>query len=242
MLSFFIKKMDYLETFLKEKATGGPHGNHYFYWIPVKVMNSLPVKLWKYNRPPDQDRVQEIHDYMKTSKRMDGMIYLASIGDDLVCYESNHRREALKGLEDMSPILVDFLPNAKDDLVKEEFLRLNKAVSVPELYFSQNPEQLFADLKAAVDEFCENYKKHKVSSNKPQRPNFNRDILMDEFYRVIKESNIDVEEFIKRLCKYNRKLLMKDKKGLSPKIIEKCTESGLWLFAWSSKLETAEIV
>jgi len=234
--------MDYLETFLKEKATGGSHGNHYFYWIPVKVMNSLPIKLWKYNRPPDQDRVREIHEYMKVSKRMDGMIYLASIGNDLVCYESNHRREALRGLEDMCPILVDFLHNTTDDIVKEEFLRLNKAVSVPELYFSQNPEQLFADLKAAVDEFCETYKKHKVNSNKPQRPNFNRDTVMDEFYRIIKETNIDVEEFVKRLCKYNRKLLMKDKTGLSPKIVEKCTESGLWLFAWSSKLDAKEFV
>lgn len=234
--------MDYLETFLKEKATGGSHGNHYYYWIPVKVMNSLPVRIWKYNRPPDQDRVREIHEYMQTSKRMDGMIYIASIGDDLVCYESNHRREALKGLDNMSPILVDFLPNATDEIVKEEFLRLNKAVSVPELYFSRNSEQLFSDLKVAVDDFCETYKKHKVNSNKPQRPNFNRDLVMDEFYRIIKEVNIDVEEFIKRLCKYNRKLMMKDKSGLSSKVVEKCTETGLWLFAWSSKLDTKEFV
>jgi hypothetical protein len=239
---FYFKQMDYLNSFLKEKSTGGPHGTHYFYWVPVKVMNSLPVKLWKYNRPPDQDRVKEIQEYMKTSKRMDGMIYLATIGDDLVCYESNHRREALKGLEDMSPILVDFLPNTTDDTVKEEFLRLNKAVSVPELYFSQNPEQLFSDLKIAVDDFCEIYKKHKVNSNKPQRPNFNRDILMDEFYRVIKELNIDVEEFITRLSRYNRRLMLKDKTGLSSKIIDKCNDSKLWLFAWSSKLDAKEIV
>lgn len=234
--------MDYLQMFLKEKATGGPHGSHYFYWIPVKVVNSLPVKLWKFNRPPDQERVREIHEYMKVSKRMDGMLYLASIGDDLVCYESNHRREALKGLEDMSPVLVDFLPDATDDILKEEFTRLNKAVSVPELYFSLDFEQIFKDLKVAVDDFCETYKKHRVSTNKPQRPNFNRDGVMDEFYRVIKELNIDVEEFIKRLCKYNRRLMMKEKTGLSQKIIDKCNESGLWLFAWSSKLDAKEFV
>jgi len=233
--------MDYLETFLKEKASGGLHGSHYFYWIPVKVFNSLPIKLWRHNRPCDQARVQEIHEYMKKSKRMDGMIYLATLGDELVCYESNHRREALKGLEDMSPILVDFLPNTTDEILREEFIRLNKAVSVPELYFSQDPEQLFHDLKVAVDDFCETYKKHRVTSNKPQRPNFNRDILMDEFYRVIKELNIDVEEFIKRLCRHNRRLLVKDTPGLSQKVIEKCTESGLWLFAWSSKLYAKEI-
>ena len=239
---FKSKQMDYLQSFLKEKATGGQHGTHYIYWVPVKVFNSLPVKLWKYNRPPDPDRVREIHEYMKTSKRMDGMVYLATIGDDLVCYESNHRREALKGLEDMAPILVDFLPNTTDDVLKEEFTRLNKAVSVPELYFSQDPEQLFHDLKVVVDDFCETYKKHKVSTNKPQRPNFNRDSLMDEFYRIVKELNIDVEEFVKRLCRYNRKLMLKEKTGLSQKIIDKCNESGLWIFAWSSKIDSKEIV
>jgi hypothetical protein len=179
---------------------------------------------------------------MKESKRMDGMIYIATIGDDLVCYESNHRREALKGIEDMAMILVDFLPDATDDILKNEFIRLNKAVSVPELYFSQDPEQLFRDLKLAIDDFCETYKKHKVSTNKPQRPNFNRDMLMDEFYRVIKELNIDVEEFIKRLSRYNQKLMMKDKTGLTEKVIDKCNQSGLWLFAWSSKLNAKEIV
>lgn len=234
--------MDYLETFLKEKATGGQHGTHYIYWVPVKVFNSLPIKLWKHNRPPDADRVKEIHEFMKKSKRMDGMIYLATIGDDLVCYESNHRREALKGLEDMATILVDLLPNTNDNVLKEEFIRLNKAVSVPELYFSQDSEKIFRDLREAIDDFCEVYKKHKVSTNKPQRPNFNRDILMDEFYRIIKELNIDVEEFIKRLSRYNRRLLTKDKTGLSKKIIEKCNESGLWIFAWTSKLDAKEII
>jgi hypothetical protein len=234
--------MEYLHSFLKEKATGGQHGTHFMYWIPVTVFNSLPIKLWKHNRPSDPDRVLEIREYMKTSKRMDGIIYLATLGDDLVCYESNHRREALKGLEDVASILVDFLPNASDKVIKDEFIRLNKSVSVPELYFSHDPEQLFRDLKLAVDEFCETYKKHKVATNKPQRPNFNRDGIMDEFYRVIKELNIDVEEFITRLCRYNRTLMMKDRSGVSQKIIDKCTESGLWIFAWSSKLDTKEMV
>lgn len=234
--------MDYLRTFLDERSVGGQHGTHLVYWIPVKVFNSLPIRLWKHNRLPDQDRVKEIHEYMKESKRMDGMIHLAMIGDELVCYESNHRREALKGLEDMATILVDILPNATDELVKSEFHRLNKAVSVPELYFSYDPEQNFRDLKLAIDDFCESYKKHKVTSNKPQRPNFNRDILTDECLRLIKELNIDVDELFERLCKYNMRLILKDKTGLPKKIAEKCSESGLWLFAWSTKLDANELV
>jgi hypothetical protein len=60
-----------------------------------------------YNRPPDKDRVAEIHDFMNQSKRMDGMLYVACVNKELVCYESNHRREALIGIEGMNPILVD---------------------------------------------------------------------------------------------------------------------------------------
>lgn len=235
--------MSYIKSLLDEKAKGGPHGSHYIYWVPLKVFNSLPIKLWRHNREPDKERVQEIREFMKQSKRMDGMIYLATLDDELVCYESNHRREALKGLEeDIAPILVDFLPNTTNEIIKDEFIRLNKAVSVPSLYFAQDPKQIFRDLKVAVDDFCETYKSHKVTSNRPQRPNFNRDNLTDEFNRVIEELNIDVEEFIKRLCRYNKRLLLKDKSDLSKKIVDKCTESGLWIFAWSSKLDTKELI
>jgi hypothetical protein len=35
----------------------------------------------------------------------------------------------------------------------------------------------------------------------------------------------------------NLEMSLRDRKKLSPKVIQKCEESGLWLFAWSSKLE-----
>jgi len=41
---------------------------------------------------------------------------------------------------------------------------------------------------------------------------------------------------------YNRRLLLKPKDGLSQKIIDKCNESGLWIFAWTSKLDVKDIV
>lgn len=228
--------------FNQEGIIGGPHGNHYVYWVPVRILNKMNIKLWKHNRPADEDRIKEIHEHMKKSGRMDGILYIASINDELVCYESNHRRLALQGLDSMTAtVLVDVLWDTTNEIVKDEFIRLNKAVSVPELYFSDDPLKIHNELKEMVDNFCKSYKSHKVNTNKPQRPNFNRDMLMDEFDRVVRECSIDVAELDKRLIRYNQRLMNKPTDKLSQKIIDKCTESGLWLFAWSSKLDSKEL-
>jgi hypothetical protein len=34
----------------------------------------------------------------------------------------------------------------------------------------------------------------------------------------------------------------RDKSKLAQKVIDKCEKSGLWLFAWSSKLNASELV
>lgn len=230
------------QLFESKEITGGPHGSHSMYWVPVKLLNSFPIKRWKHNRPADEDRVTEIREAIKSKGRMDGQIYIASINDELVCYESNHRREALKGLDNLAMILVDVIWNATHELVKEEFLRLNKAVSVPELYLEEEKViNLYEGLKEAVDSFCENYKKLKSSSNHPQRPNFNRDTILDEFYRVMKENNIGIDELSKRLMRLNADMSKRDKSKLNERVVKKCEESNLWLFAWSSKLNEKEL-
>lgn len=234
--------MEYLQTFLKSTSIGGSHGDHHVYWIPIKVFNQLPIKLWKFNRPPDKERVLEIHEHMKVSGRMDGIIYLAFINDELVCYESNHRREALKGLTILADVLVDIIWDTTDDIIKSEFMRLNKAVSVPELYVQVNSEINFDNIRKAIDDFCLTYKSHKSTSSNPQRPNFNRDKLTDEFYRIIKERGISLDILVQKLTDYNKHLSLLDHSKLPAKIVEKCSASGLWLFSKSSKLNDSEFL
>jgi hypothetical protein len=238
----------YVMAFLgrTQDVTGGQHGqDHYVYWVPARVLNELPIKLWKYNRPPDPDRVTEIRLHMETSKRMDGVIYLAHLSDELVCYESNHRRQALKemkSVDGMAYILVDVLENATHEKIRDEFNRLNKAVSVPEIYITPEPKISLEELRELTDGFCKNYASCKVNSNRPQHPNFNRDMVSDEFYRIMKETNLSVNEFTNRLTQVNRDMSMRDRRKLSAKVIEKCEKSGLWLFAWSSKLNAKDFV
>lgn len=227
----------YLPFLLQNNASIDHQGTHDVCWIPANVFNQLPIRRWKYNRPCDADRVAEIREYMKTSRRVDGVIYLACIDNELVCYESNHRREAAKGMDTLHNVLIDIIWNATDEIVKDEFLRLNKAVSVPELYLGDTSATIVNEVRTVVDEFCKNYRKLKVNSGRPQRPNFNRDMITDEFVRVMQEKKLTPTEFAHWITERNTELSKRDRSGLSEKVISKCEESKLWLFAWSSKIE-----
>jgi hypothetical protein len=235
--------MSFIKKYLDENTTGGKHGDHYIYWIPPKVFEELNVKRWKFNRPADTDRVKVIHEYMKKSKRVDGMIYLAFVDHDIVCYDGNHRREALKGVEGMNMILVDMIWEANDELVGEEFKRLNESVSVPEFYNAIEADNILREkIRNAIDMFCKNYKEHKVVSKNPHRPHFNRDTFCDDFYRIMNELNIGVDELFDRIVKLNNQMANRDKTNLPEKVVQKCEKSGLWLFAWSSKLDPKELL
>lgn len=233
--------MAYLQDYLRDNATCDVQGRHIVYWVPFDIFRKLPIDRWQYNRPPDPARVAEIREWMKTSERVDGMIHLAAIGTKLVCYESNHRREAMKGLTTLHNVLVDILWDATDEEVKQEFFRLNKAVSVPDLYVTEDQSVQLDELRAAVDAFCTNYKTLKVASSRPQKPNFNRDMVTDEFYRMLKELKIGVPELMDRLTALNARLRSRDRSKLSEKVIAKCEASGLWLFAWSNKLSATDL-
>ena len=226
----------YLPFLLQNKASIDHQGDHSVCWIPANIFNQLPIRLWKFNRPPDKERVSEIHEYMNTSKRVDGIIYLACVNNELVCYEANHRREAMKGVEGLHNVLVDILWNATDEKVKDEFVRLNKAVSVPELYLGETAGSTMNDIREIVDRFCTNFKKLKVNSGRPQRPNFNRDMITDEITRIMREKNLTPAEMETWLTDRNKEMANQDRTGLPEKVIKKCEESGLWLFSRSSKL------
>lgn len=210
------------------------------YAVPMKIFKTLDVRQWKYNRPPDMSRVPEIHKWMKEFNRMDGVLNLAYIqSEGLVCFEGNHRRLALEGLD--IKVLLDIVWNATHDIVKHEFQRLNKSVCVPDLYVVENDSSLRVQIEEAVSAFRKKYPTHESSSGRPIRPNFNRDKLTDEFTRLQKELHISVPELVERLEKLNEKYKTKDRSKLSPNTQLKCGLSDLWLFAWSSSISTSEL-
>jgi len=43
-----------------------------------------------------------------------------------------------------------------------------------------------------------------------------------------------------RLEALNTEMSTRDRKGVSDKVIEKCTKSGFWLFAWNNRLDVKD--
>ena len=211
------------------------------YAIPMDVFRTLDISQWKFNRPPDMSRIGDIHNWMKQFNRMDGVLNLAYIQHEgLVCFEGNHRRLALEGLN--ITVLADIVWDATHEIVKHEFQRLNKSISVPDLYIVETDATVRVQIEEAVASFRKKYPTHESNSGRPIRPNFNRDKLTDELTRVQKELQIPVSELMERLEKLNETYKSKDKSKLSKNILTKCDASGLWLFAWSSTIASAELV
>lgn len=225
-----------IQAYLAEFRISGTN----VYAVPMNIFKTLDVRQWKYNRPPDMSRVPEIHKWMKEFNRMDGVLNLAYIQNEgLVCFEANHRRLALEGLD--IKVLLDIVWDATHEIVKHEFQRLNKAVSVPDLYIVENDANLRVQIEDAVALYRKKYPIHESSSGRPIRPNFNRDKLTDEFTRLQRELHISIPELLERLDKLNEKYKSRDRSKLSENVQLKCGVSDLWLFAWSPTIPTNEL-
>jgi hypothetical protein len=210
------------------------------YAIPSDIFKKLDIWTWKYNRPPTDDRISEIHEWNAQFKRMDGLLNLAYIpGTGLVCFEGNHRRLALRDLD--ITVLVDILWDVTDEIVMHEFRRINKSVSVPDLYVVETESSLKAEVEQFVAWFRKKYSAHEVASERPQRPNFNRDGLTDQITRLQKETGISMKDLADRLDLLNIRYSEQSRVKLSAKIIEKCAKTGLWLFAWSTVISGKEV-
>jgi hypothetical protein len=246
----FLKMTTIFKNFLNDNSKAEKNGTHIIYVVPFNVYIQLQscIKRWEFNRPADEERVKDIYEYMKTSQRMDGMLYLAVVNDEIICYDGNHRREALNCLiltnpnNTMNSIFIDMLWEADNKLIGNEFKRINSSVSVPEFYYALDTTDKVQtktreSIKRMIDSFCEKYKEHKSPSRNPHRPSFNRDVFSDDFYKTMNEMSLTANELMDKLMILNHQLSLKSREKLTEKIITKCNRSGLWLFAWSSRIK-----
>jgi hypothetical protein len=224
-----------IRDFLKPYQVGSSN----VYYISSNIFHQLDVKTWRYNRPPSDERIAEIREWNAEFGRMDGVINMAYIpGYGLVCFEGNHRRLAAQGLS--IQVLANILWDVTDEIVMHEFRRINKSVSVPDLYVAETEAALKMQIEDAVNTFRKKYPTHETSSGRPQRPNFNRDGLIDQITRIHRETRVPVSEIERRMYVINSQYTEQHKSQLSQKVVDKCEVSGLWLFAWSSALSAKD--
>lgn len=200
------------------------------------------VEMWRYNRPHDQARVDEIKSYIDKSGVVDGIIYLAEIERGgyikYVCYDGNHRRLALKEMGE-TKVLVNLLLDADDEMIKEKFVALNQANPVPELYMIEGDEEMLEKVKSVVNDVVRDlvkmFPKHVSTSKKPKRPNFNRDMIVDQLGTFIMEGklyDLGRTELAKKLLELNIKYMSGYNlpKRVSKKILDKCKKNRCYLF------------
>lgn len=218
-------------------------GHHRVYVVISKyIINasmSNHIERWSGNRKADPMRVNEIRKYMQETKRCPGTICLAEIGNKVVCYDGNHRREAL--VPEVEYVLVDVMHNATESDVNKEFRFVNDCVMVPDMYVENSIETAtdttvipHGVMKKAIEgfvfEFCKKYKTKQSSSMRCHRPRFNRDVLTQNICDAYIEFKGDIKTLFDNISVLNR-IYEDDSLSLSENIRNECMKDGLWLFA-----------
>jgi hypothetical protein len=217
------------------------------------------INNWRKNRPPDESRINEIISYIKDTGYCDGEVLVAVIPTfGCVCYDGNHRLEAAKRIFPKNGLRLRIVLNATEKFIENEFKRINKGVSVPELYYSTEETSLY--LKEVLNDFINNIliqdsrlKNHISSSGHPKRPNFNKDVLLQHLGEYILEyfkNNIGVIKevittgilmsWFNEMNEHSKYLI--ENNGESDKMIEKCNKSGWYLFYYNWRNDIAPIV
>lgn len=171
--------------------------NEVLFLTNSSFFNRFDVTNWKHNRPCDEVRIKEIRENIKMNNRVDGIFYIAQLisesGINYVCYDGNHRRNALKNIENEYPILVNILFWGNNNRIVKKFVALNKACPVPEIYIkgkNRKNEQLKLTIESVIKEIVKVYPKNQSPSKNPQRPNYNRDNLADKLYLYFRDNKI----------------------------------------------------
>jgi len=196
---------------------------------------------WKFNRPQDPTRIEEICEYIEKTNNIDGIIYIGQLIKNktisYVCYDGNHRRSALEKLEKEYYVLVHVLCNTTDFNIKDRFEILNKSNPVPDIYIREETDNnVKIMITELVKKITEQWPKHQSGSKKPQRPNFNRDNLTEKLDDILKKKCIDdmdnIDSIWNRILQLNKlyKDFYKDNVDISQKIMKKCNKNDCYLF------------
>ncbi len=199
------------------------------------------VKSWKYNRPPDNEKITEIVKVISETNcnSIEGIIYVAHIDGEYVCYDGNHRLEALKLLKTKKLVLVDIMEASAHTEIKTRFVELNKSNPVSELYTIDEgdmQDKMREIIEKVVDNLCKTFPQYKSASKTPQRPNFNKDSVTELLFQYLRDKDVTkltVSDLWNKILDVN----MAYAKGkhithskYSKTMLNKCRKFGCYLF------------
>jgi hypothetical protein len=234
--------------------------------IKVKILDLLdtPIANWQYNRPPDLTRCNDIARYHFFSKNIpDNMLYFAFNNKDkkFNVIDGIHRYTSLKIIKEQNSKPLDILTpgefgndndakwiydsyiiinvrfNSTEGELIELFKALNKSAPIPELYIRDVKKEKRDIIESIANSWQIKYKEHFSSSNKPAKPNINRDRFIDLLETLYDKHQItdDNKHKLDQLLDDANFQISHSKlpKGLlTQNGYDKCVKSGCWLFIY----------
>jgi hypothetical protein len=132
-----------------------------------------------------------------------------------------------------SCIIVNLKFNASISELIQKFQMLNKGSPVPELYIKDNTEEKKTIIENIVKQYQKLFKTHFSASQNPIIPNINRDKFVElldniyDRYNITEETKTKIDELLTNANNFIKENIPNK---VSKKAIEKCAETGCYLF------------
>lgn len=223
--------------------------NHILVKCSVANLMTANVKKWKYNRPPDIIRCNEIAQFIHNRRpAIDWLFYV-------ICETSTNCLYLLDGLHRFTSLKIIYNENRKlpgdisnilsqcvllsvridptDGEAIDVFQQINKSNPVPELYLQNADQEKKTIIEEIAAKWMAEFRPHFSSNPKPNVPNTNRDRfieLLDSIYENMKMTRETGHELDLKLREMNEHMKTNPPPKLSAKTLEKCQQSGCYLF------------
>ena len=225
----------------------------------LTAANLKTIVNWKYNRPPDTIRCNEIGESIYNKKQeTDWLIYMVYEKEVLHIIDGIHRfhslqiikRENSKPQDHLTPnifgcnndadwlyekhLLISLRINITNGQTIDLFQSLNKSNPVPELYMFDSDHQKRLNIETIVNEWMTSFNSHFTASKNPNIPNMNRDRfieILDFVYTKYNLNNSTSYLLSEKLYELNGKLKQNPPtKKVSENALEKSTKTGCFIF------------
>jgi hypothetical protein len=180
---------------------------HYTFKCKMRKFLELKMLKWKYNRPPNQERVEEIGDSLNEKNEKLSFIFQCIYNKEehgLELIDGMHRYHAIKYLSSIledneenewfycSVLLIEAkVYNTEDKEVKVWFSAINNCIPVPDLYIDPD-EQKREIVEEVVNKYYSVYTTH-FRGVRPNIPNTNTERFTKLICFIYEQFDISIE-------------------------------------------------
>jgi hypothetical protein len=222
----------------------------------IQDIMDAPIVNWKYNRPADLVRCEDIAlDMKKSGKPVDTMLSM-SFNKSIKSFEvidGIHRYTALRHIYEstgasesgitkgglfQSFIIINLKFNQSKDELSHWFQTLNKSISVSELYNGNSSKVKKDYIELLCSRYQLRYTTHFQASKKPNKPNINRDTFMNilnAVYDTLELTEENKERLEILLEDINEHISEHPPKKVTDAALQKCERTGCYLFLESEE-------